>query len=276
VLPGAATRPDPRVLAAAAAGAAGAAAAGPPAVSPAAGTAAVAGGAAAENASPARSPRRSLALAALAAAVLGVVLVATALPGGSERSRQTAQVRHPAAPRVRPTATTARRAAAARPKPKAKAKPAPARAAAPVPASRATTTTATATPEVTGTAAAATTPVAAAGSLEADGHALVTSGNYQAAIPILRQAADTAPRGSLTYAYALYDLGRALRLAGDPRAAAGVLYRRLQIHTQTSTVRGELQAALLQMGKKAGAASSAKPAPHRRGPSGHRPPGHSG
>jgi serine/threonine-protein kinase len=180
----------------------------------------------------ARSPGRSLALAALAAAILGVVLVATALPGSRQRRRATAQIHHPVAAPARTTA--------AKPPPKPKPKPAP-----PV---QQTTSTST---EVTATQAATTTPAAGADSLEADGHALMTSGNYQAAIPILQQAVSTAPKGSLTYAYALYDLGRSLRLAGDPRQAAQVLAKRLQIPNQTGTVRHELQAALLALGQKA-------------------------
>ena len=46
---------------------------------------------------------------------------------------------------------------------------------------------------------------------------------------------------SLTYAYALFDLGRALLLAGDPKAAVEVLWQRMQIPNQTGVVRAELQ-----------------------------------
>ncbi len=223
----------------------------------AAGAGAASGAGARAATAPERSPRRSLALAALAAAVLGVVLVAVAaaLPGGSSKPRATAQVRRPAAVH---SATTASRPAA---KPKSAAKPKPV---APAP----TGPTGATTPQVTGTAAAATTPTAGADALEADGHALMNSGNYQAAVPILQQAVGSAPRGSLTYAYALYDLGHALRLSGNPQAAVSVLYQRLQIPNQTGTVRAELQQALLQMGKKASGPS------HGRGPDGHGPPGH--
>ena len=52
------------------------------------------------------------------------------------------------------------------------------------------------------------------------GHALMVGGSYQAAIPVLRQALAAAPPSSLTYAYALFDLGHSLRLAGDPRRRA--------------------------------------------------------
>ena len=104
---------------------------------------------------------------------------------------------------------------------------------------------------VTATPAAATTPAPLAETLEARGHQLMVDGNYGAAIPVLQQAVTAASPGSLTYAYALYDLGRSLRLAGDPADAAKVLYQRLQIPNQTGTVRAQLQLALLALGDKA-------------------------
>jgi tetratricopeptide (TPR) repeat protein len=98
-----------------------------------------------------------------------------------------------------------------------------------------------------------------ADTLEARGHQLMEDGDYSAAIPVLRQAVAHAPHDSLTYAYALYDLGRSLRLAGDPRDAVTVLYERLQIPNQTETVREQLQLALQALGQTAsqsGGASS--------------------
>jgi hypothetical protein len=77
----------------------------------------------------------------------------------------------------------------------------------------------------------------------------MVGGDYTSAIPVLRQAVAAAPQASLTYAYALYDLGRSLRLAGDPRAAVHVLYRRLQIPNQTDVVRNELTLALDALGQ---------------------------
>jgi hypothetical protein len=44
----------------------------------------------------------------------------------------------------------------------------------------------------------------------------------------------------LTYAYALYDLGRALELNGEPSAALPVLDQRLQIDNQRDVVAAEL------------------------------------
>jgi uncharacterized membrane protein YgcG len=87
--------------------------------------------------------------------------------------------------------------------------------------------------------------------LEARGHQLMVDGNYTAAIPVLRQAVAAAAPGGLTYAYALYDLGRSLRLAGDPKDAATVLYQRLQIPNQTDAVRLQLQLALQALGRQA-------------------------
>ncbi|MGH2853722.1 MAG: hypothetical protein ACRDLF_05975 [Solirubrobacteraceae bacterium] len=51
----------------------------------------------------------------------------------------------------------------------------------------------------------------------------------------------------LTYAYALYDIGRALRLDGQPAAAVRVLQERLSIDNQRPTVRAELSLASQQV-----------------------------
>ena len=133
---------------------------------------------------------------------------------------------------------------------------------------------------VTATPAAATTPAPVADTLEARGHQLMLDGNYAAAIPVLRQALAAAPRGSLTYAYALYDLGRSLRLAGDPKDAAAVLYQRLQIPDQTEAVRRQLQLALLALGARAkhsgGAGGAPSPAPAPASDHGHHHGGDGG
>ena len=83
------------------------------------------------------------------------------------------------------------------------------------------------------------------------------SGNYNDAVGVLRQAVAAAPHGSLTYAYALYDLGRSLRLSGNPQAAIPILQQRLQIPDQPDVVRQELQLALTQTGVPAGQAKKA-------------------
>ena len=110
---------------------------------------------------------------------------------------------------------------------------------------------------------ATTTPTSAAGAaslegsatqLEERGHALLTRGDYAQAIPVLRAALRATGRhlsecvepeseSCLTYAYALYDLGRALQLSGQRAAAVPVLERRLQIDNQRATVREALEGA---------------------------------
>jgi hypothetical protein len=52
-----------------------------------------------------------------------------------------------------------------------------------------------------------------------------------------------AGEACLTFAYALYDLGRALRLAGRHAEAVSVLSDRLRIDNQRETVRHELDLA---------------------------------
>jgi eukaryotic-like serine/threonine-protein kinase len=107
---------------------------------------------------------------------------------------------------------------------------------------------ATPPPTTTATDAAATTTPPTAETLEARGHQLMLSGDYAEAIGVLHQALAAASPNSLTYAYALYDLGRSLRLSGEPAAAVPVLQRRLQIPNQTGVVRQELGLALQALG----------------------------
>jgi hypothetical protein len=115
------------------------------------------------------------------------------------------------------------------------------------------------TPHTTATtpvAPPAPTPVSLglATQLESQGHGLLESGSYAGAVAILRRAllatgedvsacVQPASTMCLTYAYALYDLGRALRLSGDPAAAVPVLERRLEIDNQRPTVLAELELA---------------------------------
>ena len=184
---------------------------------------------------------RGMALAALAAVALGVGVAAadsgmfagSSRPAGSPHSTQTLNA---AKPRPRPPATHARVARHHVTRPR-------------------TTTTVQASP------VAATTPPPAAETLQARGHELLQNGNPSAAIPVLRQALGAASPPSLTYTYALFDLGRALLLAGDPRAAVEVLWQRMQIPNQTGVVRAELQQALQALGKQAsGGGAPAPPA----------------
>jgi Protein kinase domain/Tetratricopeptide repeat len=82
--------------------------------------------------------------------------------------------------------------------------------------------------------------------LNQQGFDLMNAGDYEAAIPVLRRAVDAfgSQTRDLNYAYALYNLGRSLRLAGRPDQAVPLLRERLGIPNQTGVVRRELQAAL--------------------------------
>jgi serine/threonine-protein kinase len=81
--------------------------------------------------------------------------------------------------------------------------------------------------------------------LNDEGFRLMGAGRYDEAIPLLERAVSAYPEDSrdLTYGYALYNLGRSLRLAGRPAEAVPILERRLRIPNQTETVERELEAA---------------------------------
>ncbi len=206
--------------------------------------------------------RRSGALAALAAAALGVGIAA-----GADHSGTAGHA--PAGTRLRTLATLSH-ARAGHPRPGSR--PTPGRPAAttstsaPASATAAARTTPATIPAPTTPSAPAPPP--SAGALEAQGHDLMEGGNYNSAIPVLRQAVATASPASLTYAYALFDLGRSLRLVGDPRAAVPILWQRLQIPNQTGVVRTELTLALRALGQQVSGpgAAAGGPPPNPRGP----------
>jgi len=81
--------------------------------------------------------------------------------------------------------------------------------------------------------------------LNEQGFELIQAGEYEAAVPILEDAVRAFPPGTeeLAYAYALFNLGNALRLSGRPEDAIPVLERRLEIPDQTEVVERELAAA---------------------------------
>jgi serine/threonine-protein kinase len=192
------------------------------------------------------SRTRIAVLGALVAALLGVAIAAAASGGtGKTEPGSRAAVARPS------HAVGAHRPAKRRPPP---------------PAARTQTTTSAAVTSAS-TSGLPPAPSGGADALEAQGHALMSAGNYGQAVPILRRAVAEAAPGSLTYAYALFDLGRSLRLAGDPRAAVPILWRRLQIPNQTSVVRSELRLALEALGQQASLASP------KHGDRHHRPPG---
>jgi len=94
----------------------------------------------------------------------------------------------------------------------------------------------------------------AAAALESEGHRLLAAGQYSVAVDrllgairasgqSLAQCMEPGTEACLTFAYALYDLGRALRLDGDPSAAIPVLRQRLRIDNQRPIVQQELELA---------------------------------
>jgi hypothetical protein len=86
--------------------------------------------------------------------------------------------------------------------------------------------------------------------LNEQGYAMIQAGEYEAAVPVLEEAVASYPEGSedLNYAYALFNLGSALRLSGRPDEAIPILEQRLAIPNQTSTVEAELEAAREEAG----------------------------
>jgi serine/threonine-protein kinase len=95
-------------------------------------------------------------------------------------------------------------------------------------------------------AAATPTDPARGSAFNEKGFALIQAGEYKAAVPVLEEAVSSFPRGTedLNYAYALFNLGNALRLSGRPAEAIPILERRLEIPDQEAAVREELEAAL--------------------------------
>jgi serine/threonine-protein kinase len=81
--------------------------------------------------------------------------------------------------------------------------------------------------------------------LNSEGYALLNQGDYDGAIAKLQEAVDSFPPGTddLNYAYALFNLGKALRLGGRPDEAIPILEQRLKIPNQTETVKAELEQA---------------------------------
>jgi serine/threonine-protein kinase len=81
--------------------------------------------------------------------------------------------------------------------------------------------------------------------LNQEGFELIQAGDYEAAVPLLEEAvrAFSPDTEDVDYAYALFNLGNALRLSGRPEEAIPVLERRLAIPNQSGVVREELAAA---------------------------------
>ena len=58
-----------------------------------------------------------------------------------------------------------------------------------------------------------------------------------------RQVVAKGPSTGLTYAYALFDLGHALRVSGHPDQAIPILEQRMKIDNQRDVVKAELEQA---------------------------------
>lgn len=92
-----------------------------------------------------------------------------------------------------------------------------------------------------GAASSGGSPVA----LNDEGFRLLNARRYDEAVPVLERAYEACGKGvgDLTCAYAAFNLGRALRLAGRPDEAIPVLEKRLENPNQRDTVQAELDAA---------------------------------
>src|SRR5918994_563750 len=78
-----------------------------------------------------------------------------------------------------------------------------------------------AAPAVAAPSASPSNPGATGAELNAEGYSLIQQGRYAEAIPMLRRAVASFPQETtdLNFAYALFNLGHALRMAGQPEAA---------------------------------------------------------
>jgi len=220
---------------------------------------------------PSRAPerrrnRRAIALAALLVGVLGVVAVLVAALSGSGSSPTSS--RRAAAPRHQSTSTAATSTRRHRASSSTSASASSS-------ASSSTTTPASVS-STTSTPAPAPAPVAAgsptAVQLQLLGYHERLAGNYPSAIAADRRALAAADPTSLTYAYALYDLGVSLLKSGDPQAAIPYLQQRLSYNNQTATVQATLNQALQAAGQApAGSTGGANLPPGKA-----KKPGHGG
>ena len=99
-----------------------------------------------------------------------------------------------------------------------------------------------------GSDAASSEPTVDPVALNDRGFQLIQEGRYDEAIPLLEQAVEGLDPTQLEYAYALFNLGNALRLAGRPEEAIPILEERLQIPNQTDVVAAELELAREEAG----------------------------
>src|ERR687892_2055754 len=90
--------------------------------------------------------------------------------------------------------------------------------------------------------------------LNEEGFALMQSGDYAGAVPILQEAVASWPDDSqdINYAYALFNLGKSLNRAGRPDEAIPYLEKRLNWNDQRDTVQAELDLAKRRAGRGGG------------------------
>jgi len=120
------------------------------------------------------------------------------------------------------------------------------------PSAATTSTTTTGAPPAVAAASSPPSDASTTGAqLNQEGYSLTQQGRYAEAVPVLRRAVASFPQGTtdINYAYALFNLGHALRMAGQPDEAIPILERRLQIPDQTQTVQTELDAARAAAGQ---------------------------
>jgi tetratricopeptide (TPR) repeat protein len=88
-------------------------------------------------------------------------------------------------------------------------------------------------------------------SLNEQGFELMGQGDFAGAVPVLRQAVASWPEDStdLEYAYALFNLGKALNQSGSPAEAIPFLEKRLNWSNQRGVVKQELKLARQNAGQ---------------------------
>ena len=131
--------------------------------------------------------------------------------------------------------------------------------------------------------AVASVPIDRATELQLAGHALLEEGRYAAAISELRSAlraggesvsgcAEPTTPSCLTYAHALYDLGRALALDNAPAAAHAVLTERLRIDNQRGLVEKQLTLTSHRQHGSSAPTHTSAPSHHQTRPPSHEQP----
>src|SRR4051794_22028676 len=85
--------------------------------------------------------------------------------------------------------------------------------------------------------------------MQLQAHNLINQGQYDKAIALDKQVVAQGPNVGLPYAYALYDLGHALRVSGHPDQAIPILEQRMKINNQRGVVQAELNKAKQEANK---------------------------